>query len=75
MTSQDINTAEEYIYTNKLFTNIETVEEAYRVSLRGLKPISIRERARIFNEYKAIQKVDVIRKFYNISYNPETNLA
>ena len=75
MTSQDINTAEEYIYTNKLFTNIETLKEAYRVSLRGLKPISRRERARIFNEYKAIQKVDGIRKFYNRSYNHETNLA
>ena len=75
MTAQNVNTAEEYIYNHKLFSDIETVEEAYRVSLKGLKPISRRDRARIFKEYKETQKVDAIRKFYNRSYNAETNLA
>ena len=67
----------QYIYTNKLFSNVETEKEALRVSLagKGLPAITRKQKLEIFRDYKKDQSLDVLRKYHNEGLNPKTNLS
>lgn len=67
----------QYIYTNKLFSNVETEKEAIRVSLsgKGLPAITRKQKIEIFRDYKKDQSLDLLRKYYGEIINPKTNLA
>jgi hypothetical protein len=67
----------QYIYTNKVFSNVETEKEAIRISLarKGLPAITRKQKLEIFRDYKKDQSLDVLRKYYNEDINPKTNLA
>lgn len=73
----------EYIIKNKLFTKSDgtlmTLAEALKVSLKGQKAMSRREKAKAYAEYKEIYSMDKLRVarkvLFNIGNVAESNLV
>lgn len=67
----------QFIYTNKIFSNVETEKEAIRISLggKGLPAITRKQKLEIFRDYKKHQSLDLLRKYHGENINPKTNLA
>jgi hypothetical protein len=72
--------AKEFIYENKLYTG-KTLNEALRITLKGVPAVSRKVKTEIYNEYKEDEAMDKLRAFNFIhigrkaAINTNTNLA
>lgn len=63
----------EYIFENKLFTRqdgtLMTLEEALKVSLKGGEPMTRRQKAKAYAEYKKLYSMDKLRVARKVLFN------